>query len=292
MQDLYQAVTDKIIASLEQGVAPWVRPWSASPNGGQAYNALSGKAYRGINVALLFAPGRPSGWMTFKQAKDLGANVRKGEHGSMIVFYKPFAVTDRNATPDADGNRAERMIPLLRMFHVFNVDQIDNLPEKYQPKAEDCTRPEPTVAESMLALADVRHGGNRAFYMPSVDAIQLPQPAQFRTVGEYRATALHELTHWTGHASRCAREYGKRFGDTAYAREELVAEMGAAFLCANAGVDGQLQHAEYLASWLDVLKADKRAIVTAAGAAQKAADYVLSRIGAATVVTDDESIAA
>lgn len=289
--DLYQVVTDRIIASLERGVAPWVKPWNAADrNGGFPYNAASGKPYRGINVLLLSCSAYPTaGWMTFKQARDLGGHVRKGEHGSMIVFYKPFAVKDRNAQPDADGNQPERLIPLLKSFTVFNVSQIDELPAKYYGTVDaPAERPTHAVADAMLALATVRHGGDRAFYSPSHDSIQMPQPAQFASIPEYYATGLHELTHWTGHASRCAREYGKRFGDTAYAREELVAEMGAAFLCAHAGIDGRLQHAEYLANWLGVLKADKRAIVVAASHAQRAADYVLGKVTAGAAEDDEE----
>jgi len=280
--DLYQVITDRVIAALESGVAPWVKPWNDCDRfGGFPYNAASGKPYRGVNVLLLTAPYPTAGWMTYKQAQDLGAHVRKGERGSMIVFFKPFAVKDRNAQPDANGNLPERLIPLLRSFTVFNLAQIDDLPARFHATpATPAERPTSAVADAMLALATVRHGGSRAFYAPSVDTIQLPAPAQFRSVAEYFATALHELTHWTGHESRCSREYGRRFGDTAYAREELVAEMGAAFLCATAGIDGRLQHAEYLASWLDVLKADKRAIVVAASHAQRAADYVLGKINA------------
>lgn len=277
-RDLYQEVTDKIVASLEQGVAPWVRPWNSAEHfGGMPYNAISGKRYRGVNVALLYAPQYPTAaWMTFKQASDVGAHVRKGERGSLIVFYKPFAVKDRNATPDAAGNQPERVIPLLRAFTVFNVAQIDGLPEKYQPKADERTHAERIeTAESVMAQAALVHGGDRAFYSIERDQITLPQVGQFESVAAYYATALHELTHWTGHRSRLAREYGKRFGDTAYAREELVAEMGAAFLCSHCGIEGRLQHAAYIASWLDVLKADKRAVLIASAAAQKAADFAL-----------------
>jgi antirestriction protein ArdC len=284
--DLYQSVTDKILASLEAGVAPWVKPWTpCGAHGGLPYNYSTGKAYRGINCALLYAPeyAMPA-WMTYKQAQGIGGQVRKGERGSLIVFYKPFAVTDKNAAPDASGNRPEKFIPLLRAFTVFNVAQIDGL--AIEPAAP-VERPTIAAADSMLALATIRHGGNRAYYAPSVDAITLPQPAQFATTGDYYATALHELAHWTGHASRCDREYGKRFGDTAYGREELVAEMGAAFLCARTGIDGQLQHASYLQSWIDIIKADKRAIVVAASHAQKAADFVLSSVGATDAEASD-----
>jgi antirestriction protein ArdC len=290
-RDLYQEVTDRIIEQLEKGVAPWVRPWrSNAKGGGMPYNAVSGKSYRGINVALLFTPQYvEQGWMTYKQAADVGANVRKGEKGSMIVFYKPFVVRDRNAPND--GQQHDKTIPLLRAFHVFNTAQIENRPAKYLPEPD--TRPDVerhASAESLLSRATVRHGGDRAFYVPSSDFIQMPHAADFRTVAEYYGTALHELTHWTGHTSRMAREYGKRFGDQAYAREELVAEMGAAYLCANVGIAGSLQHPEYLASWLSVLKSDKRAILIAASAAQRAADFV---IGPVAVESDDsESVAA
>lgn len=287
--DLYQIVTDKILASLEQGVAPWVKPWSDT-SGGMPFNAISGKAYRGINSMLLFAPAGAigNGWMTYKQAQDVGAQVRKGEKGSMIVFFKPWKVTDKNAP---QGESAERMIPILRYFTVFHTSQIDNLPVKFQPVAP-VRLPEVeriAAAEKIMAQATVNHGGDRAYYRPATDAIQLPEMAQFADVESYYGTALHELTHWTGHKSRLDREYGKRFGDTAYAREELVAEMGAAFLCAAAGIEGKLQHVEYLANWIKVLKQDKRAILVAAGAAQKAADFCLKEQAASE---EDVAVAA
>lgn len=272
-KDLYQEVTDKILAQMETGTAPWARPWTGT-DGGMPHNAISGKPYRGINTMLLFAPAGAvgNGWMTYKQSSDVGAQVRKGEKGSMIVFFKPWAVTNKN-----DPDSAVRMVPILRSFTVFHTSQIDNLPEKYLPKsiAELPDHERIERAEKLMSQAVVNHGGDRAFYRTSTDSIQLPQMAQFESVAAYYATALHELTHWTGAKGRCEREYSKRFGDTAYAREELVAEMGAAFLCAHAGIEGRLQHAEYLASWIQVLRNDKRAVVVAAGAAQKAADFVL-----------------
>lgn len=281
-RDLYLEVTEKIIAQLEAGTIPWIKPWAcASKFGGQPFNAISRKPYRGINTLLLCAPQYArTEWMTYKQAQDIGANVRKGETGSMIVFYKPFAVKDKNAKPDADGNVKERNIPLLRCFHVFNLEQIENLPECLQAQRTD-DRPElerHAMADSVMAQASVSHGGDRAFYRVDGDSIRLPQPGQFDCMASYYGTALHELTHWTGHKSRLDREYGKRFGDQAYAREELVAEMGAAFLCASVGIAGKLQHPQYVANWLTVLKGDKRAVLVAAGAAQKAADFCLKAI--------------
>jgi hypothetical protein len=183
-RDLYQEVTDKIISALEAGTAPWVRPWqSAAGNGGMPYNVVSGKGYRGINVPLLFAPSyAASGWLTFKQALDVGANVRKGEKGSMIVFYKPFTVTDRNAAPGPNGERKEKTIPLLRAFHVFNVAQVENLPAKYLPAPDTRTEPERiAAADKLMARAEVRHGGDRAFYAPGPDFINLPDARDFRT---------------------------------------------------------------------------------------------------------------
>lgn len=276
--DLYQAVTDRILSQLESGTVPWVRPWTSSGHGGMPFNAVSGKQYRGINTMLLFArPGSiGDGWMTFKQAKDIGANVRKGEHGSMIVFFKPWKITDKNNT---SGDPVKKTIPILRSFTVFHTSQIDNLPAKYLPKAIEVpsvpTEGINSAACKLLSQAVVNHGGDRAFYRPATDSIAMPQPAQFPSMAAYYATALHELTHWTGAKHRLDRQYGARFGDSAYAREELVAEMGAAFLCASCGIQGRLQHAEYLASWIKVLKSDKRAVVVAAGAAQKAADFVI-----------------
>ncbi len=296
-QDLYQKVTDQILAALENGVAPWVRPWvRMAPHGGAPYNAVTGKPYRGINTLLLFAPAYPqNAWMTFNQAKSLGANVRKGEHGSMIVFYKPFVVEDKNAAPVVGGDDPRtRTIPLLRAYTVFNVAQIENLPEKYLASTEvnEAERPAQSVADTMMGLATVVHGGDRASYYTNGDYIRMPQPAQFRSVAEYHGTGLHELTHWTGHSSRCARTFGKTFGDANYAKEELVAEMGAAFLCAHAGIDGKLQHVEYIGSWIACLKSDKRAIVVAAGMAQKAADFVLTAAGLSHPVAADEPVAA
>lgn len=287
MTDLYQAVTDKIIAQLEQGVAPWVRPWTPEA-GGMPFNAISKKEYRGINSMILWSPAGAigNGWMTYKQAQDIGAQVRKGEKGSMIVFFKPWTVKDKN-----DAESKEKTIPVLRHFTVFHTSQIDNLPEQYQPKLADQLPELERIAkaESIMSQAIVNHGGGRAFYQTGTDQITMPPMGSFKNSESYYATALHELTHWTGHKSRLDREYGKRFGDTAYAREELVAEMGAAFLCAACGIAGQLQHSEYIGSWLKVLKNDKRAVLVAAGAAQKATDFCLKKV---IPSTESEELAA
>lgn len=290
--DLYQVVTDRIITQIEAGVLPWVRPWSSHGVGSGSstpINAVSRKAYRGINTMLLWKPPGSTGeqWMTYKQGQEIGAQVRKGEHGSIIVFYKPWKVEDKN---NPDG--ASKTIPVLRSYTVFHTSQFDNLPKCLEPKPIERLPEIERIerADNLLRQANITHGGDRAYYSILGDAITLPQPAQFKSREDYYATALHELTHWTGHRARLDREYGKRFGDGAYAREELVAEMGAAFLCSHCGIAGKLQHANYLASWLAILKADKRAIMVAAGAAQKAADFVMGV--KADAVREDEAKAA
>lgn len=215
--------------------------------------------------------------MTFKQAAEIGAHIRKGEHGSLVVYADKFTRTET----DPKGEECEREIPFMKAYTVFNVEQIDDLPAHYT--APPPPRPEPpqriAAAEAFFAGtgADIRHGGNRAFYSPTYDFIQMPPFEAFRDAESHAATLAHELTHWTRHPSRLDRDFGrKRQGDEGYAREELVAEMGAAFLCADLGITPEVRadHAAYLASWLEVLNNDKRFIFTAASAAQRAADYL------------------
>lgn len=268
-RDLYAEVTTKVIAQLEAGVAPWIKPWTnGATDASLPYNYLTKRAYRGVNVLLLWAAAYPNNaWLTYRQAQQLGAHVRKGERGTTIVFYKPFKVRDTNA----NGEKVERTIPLLRAFTVFNIAQIENLPEVAAPAPVKANF---AAAAAAMAQAHIVHSGNAAHYVPWHDYIEMPTLDKFRSESDYYSVGLHELTHWTGHAKRCAREFGKKFGDETYAREELVAEMGAAFLCARFGIEGKLQHAEYLKNWIDVLKSDKRAILTAASAAQKAVDFI------------------
>jgi antirestriction protein ArdC len=275
-RDLYREVTDRIIASLEAGVAPWIRPWTGEADS-LPVNAASHRAYRGINVVLLTLTGTARGyalnrWLTFRQAVELGGRVRRGEHGTQVVFYKLHEL------PGSDEPEP-KVVPLLRTFTVFNVCQIDGLPRSLSQPPEDATDWNPCgAAEAMLdrSGAAIQHGGNRAFYHPGTDTVQLPPRTAFPDPAGYYCTALHELIHATAHPSRCARDLSGRFGDAAYAAEELVAEMGSAFLCAHCRLEGRLQHASYIASWLNVLRNDKRAIFTAAAKAQAAADYVLS----------------
>lgn len=282
-RDLFQEVTDKIVNALETGTAPWVRPWATvAGSGGLPHNPLSGTQYRGINPALLMmaeigAGYSTSQWVTFCQAQEAGAQVRKGERGQLVVFWKMLdACADDSA--DADEISTNRPRFMLKHYTVFNLDQVDGLDRL---KAPATVTPQTWTAdqraESLIdgTRADIRHGGNRAYFAPALDYIQLPSPQQFADGGNYYATALHELSHWTGHSSRLARDLTGRFGQHAYAAEELIAEMSAAYTCAALGIGGQLQHAEYIGSWVKILRTDKRAIFTAASAAQKACDLLL-----------------
>jgi antirestriction protein ArdC len=279
MNDLYQTVTNCIIAALEQGTPPWICPWTdhtALPS-----NLSTGKPYRGINVLMLSIEGMSrsygdSRWVTLKQANELGARVRKGEHGTPIVFFKMKELTNEHGSAVVDGDEQKRVVPLLRSYTVFNTSQLEFLPERFELRPTPAWQPIGEAEQLLYETGAVfRHGGNRAFYSPTEDSITLPPQAWFPDADDYYAVALHELTHWSGHPRRLNRVLGRRHGIDAYAFEELVAEMGAAFLCAHCGLPGRLEHASYIDSWLDALKRDKRLIFVAAGAAQRAADYVL-----------------
>jgi len=280
--DVYFRVTGKIIAALEQGVRPWQKPWSAGNTDGRIVRPLraNGLPYRGVNVLLLWGEAMDCGytapiWMTYRQAADLNAQVRKGERGSLVVYADKFTKSET----DTRGEEVEKTIPFMKGYTVFNVEQITGLPAYYYTKAEP---QEPAIrlerAEAFFAAtgAEIRHSGNRAFYSPSLDRIQMPPRESFKDAESHASVLAHEMTHWSGHGSRLARELGKRFGTHAYAAEELIAEMGAAFLCADLGITADVRpdHADYLGHWLEVLKADGRAIFTAAAQAQRAADYL------------------
>jgi antirestriction protein ArdC len=282
--DIYERVTARIIADLEQGVRPWMKPWHVGHTAGHITRPLrhNGTPYRGINVLLLWGEAMEKGyaaplWMTYKQAQELGAQVRKGERGALVVYADKITRTD---TDDA-GEASERQIPFMKGYTVFNVEQIDGLPAHYyaQPANPLPVSERIAQAEQFIAAtaATIRHGGNQAYYAPARDLIQLPPFEAFRDKESYYATALHELTHWTRHPSRLERDFGRqRFGDEGYAREELVAELGASFLSAALDITPEIRddHAAYLGHWLTVLKSDKRAIFQAAAHAQRATDYL------------------
>ncbi|WP_420144000.1 ArdC family protein [Sphingobium sp.] len=289
---LYDEVTAKIIAQLEEGRFPWVQPWAsdvAAAIGGELApglprNALTARCYSGVNILILWGAavdrGYPSqSWLTFKQALDAGGCIRKGEQGTTVVYADRF-------TPEAEKEKARetgedpKSIAFLKRFTVFNVSQCEGL--RPGLAAEPAPLPEQQivpVAEEVIAASgvDFRIGGDKAFYMPSLNVVQVPpQPAFYEQVNYYR-TCLHELTHATGHASRLGRDLKNCFGSKDYAREELIAEMGSAFLCAALGIVPTVRHADYIGSWLEVLREDNRAIFRAAGAASKAAEWLLSR---------------
>lgn len=290
--DFYQRITDRIVSELEQGVRPWLKPWSAANAEGRITRPLraSGQPYNGINVLNLWAEAMARGfacptWMTFRQAKELGGFVRKGETGSLVVYASTFSKTE---TDEATGQDAEKDIPFLKAYCVFNVEQIEGLPERFAatpaPRLDPVTRDVEADAFFARTGATIRHGGNRAFYAQGEDVVQLPPFEAFRDPESYYATLAHEMTHWTKHKKRLDREFGrKRWGDEGYAAEELVAELGAAFLCADLDItpEPREDHAAYIASWLKVLKDDKRAIFTAAAHAQRAADWLHAKAGAA-----------
>ena len=283
---LYDSVTRRIIAELEAGRLPWVQPWGRSGGASAAlpHNAYSGRAYSGINILILWGAvieaGWPSqGWLTFRQALEAGGNVRKGERGTTVVYadrFIPKGEADRAAREGGDA----KAVAFLKSFTVFNVAQCEGLREGIASDPAPLPEREIVpVAEAAITASgvDFRIGGDRAFYVPAHDYVQVPpQPAFFDQVNFYR-TALHELTHATGHVSRLDRKLLNSFGSKDYAREELVAEMGSAFLCAALGIEPSVRHADYIGSWLEVLREDNRAIFRAASLASKAADWLLAR---------------
>lgn len=299
-RNLYDEVTTKIIAELEAGRLPWVQPWGSSGTClGLPRNALTARNYSGVNVLILWGAviehGYPSqSWLTFRQAREAGGNVVKGERGTSVVYADRFTPETEKARARETGEDA-RSVPFLKRFTVFNVAQCEGL--RPGLAADPAPLPEREIvplAEEVIAASGVpfRIGGSEAFYAPGPDYVQVPpQPAFFAQVNYYR-TALHELTHATGHASRLARDLTGRFGTKGYAREELVAEMGSAFLCAALGIQPTVRHADYIASWLEVLREDNRAIIRAASQASKAADWLLTRhnqaAGKPAPANDDE----
>lgn len=279
--DLYATVTATILAELQAGAAPWVKPWShRSAGGAMPRNATTERAYSGVNIPLLWVAQQNGGyasarWLTFKQALDCGGNVRKGEKGTMIVFVSAIEREEETAGGDTETRR----IPFLKRYTVFNVAQCENLPASIV--AGGVVAPVSTASRDELAdafltatAADIREGAGEAYYRPGSDFIGLPAFASFTSADHFYATAFHELAHWTGHKSRLDREMKARTSQLSYAAEELRAELCAAFLCAEFGFDGDLRHAGYIASWIELLKSDNRAFFTAAAKAQKAADYL------------------
>jgi antirestriction protein ArdC len=283
--DVYARITADIVAQLEAGARPWHQPWNARHAAGGITRPLrnNGQPYQGVNVLVLWLTAFQKGhacpiWLTFQQAKEAGGFVRKGEHGATVVYANTF---DRKGKDEETGEETIDKVPFLKAYTVFNAEQVEGLPGHYYALAEAprnlAERLERADAFFTATGADTRHGGSRAFYSPSLDFIQLPPYETFASRESYYATRAHESIHWTAPEKRLARSFdSKRFGDDGYAVEELVAEMGAAFLCADLGLTPEVmpEHAGYLAAWLKVLKADKRAVFTAASHASKAAEYL------------------
>jgi len=286
---LYTDVTNRIIAELEEGRLPWAQPWSAEhlsaplglpKNAGQKH-AFDGRAYSGINILILWDAAAEhirstQRWLTFKQAQTLGGTVRKGEKGVTVCYADRFTPKTEIERAAEAGDEPQKVV-FLKRYTVFNVDQCEGLADDLY--AEPAPLPEGEIiphAEAVIATtgADIRIGGAKAFYNPALDFIAIPpQQAFFEQINFYR-TAFHELSHWTGHKSRLDREFAGKFGSEAYAREELIAELSAAFICAELGIRPTVRHADYIGAWLEVLREDDRAIFRAASLASKAAEYI------------------
>lgn len=284
--DIYARITDRIIEDLASGVRPWMKPWSAGNTHGRITRPLrhNGQPYSGMNVLLLWSEQTSRGfassmWMTFRQALELGAAVRKGETGSTVVFASRFTKSEDNGK----GGEVDREIPFLKAYSVFNVEQIDGLPEHYhiQPEPIEDRIPRIENADRFFRNtgAIIRHGGNQAYYSPVMDYIQMPPFEAFEDAASYYATLSHEATHWTAAENRVGRDLSRYAKDrTERAREELIAELGNCFLCADLGIVPEIEprpdHASYIQSWLKVLAGDKRAIFQAAAHAQRATAFL------------------
>ena len=282
---LYDEITDKIIADLEAGRVPWVQPWgtaAAKAPLAMPQNASTRRQYSGVNVLILWGSMIEHGftgqsWLTFRQALSLGGHVRKGERGTTVVYADRFIPNDEKKRA-AESGEEPQAIPFLKRFTVFNTDQCDALPDEIVTIAPP---PPPGVIEPEVEALikstgiDFRIGGNRAFYIPSEDYVQVPPPAAYFEPINWHRTALHELGHASGHRSRLNRDLSGAHGSKKYAFEELIAELCAAFSCASLGIVPTVRHADYIGSWLDVLREDNRAIVRAASQASKAADWLL-----------------
>lgn len=295
MIDVYQLVTDRMIKALEAGAPPWVRPWRSIGSGsGSALpvNGATGRSYSGINVVMLWGAAQERGfssstWYTYKQAQDVGGQVRKGAKSELVTFWKTLDIEEKKD----DGSTEEKRIPMVRTYNVFNADEVDGLPGAV-PMAPAPSGAHLAIVDGLKLRGGLAHGGDRAYFAPALDMIGMPNPAAFADEDAYVATLLHECTHATGAKERLDRDLSGRFGSDRYAMEELVAELGAAFTCAALGRDvAELRHAGYVDHWLKVLKADKKAIFAAAALARRASESLLTGAGLGVVV-DDAAMAA
>jgi antirestriction protein ArdC len=293
---LYAEVTARIIAELEAGRFPWVQPWSnAAARPDLPANAVTRRHYSGVNILFLWGAVIEHGfasqrWLTFAQARDAGGMVRKGEHGTQVVFANRFTpqadktrAQEAGELPTGEGGDDPKAIPFLKRFTVFNVEQIDGLPDALTLVPAPPPHEIIPAAEALVTAsgADIRIGGTDAYYLPLSDIVHLPPPHSFASASDFYATVFHELGHFTGSETRLGRSMNHGFGTTEYAAEELIAELTSAFLCASLGLAPTVRHADYIANWLDLLRADSRAIFRAASAATKAAEWLRTRTDAA-----------
>lgn len=276
---IYEMVTERIVAMLEEGTAPWRKPWTPA----SFPRNISGHRYRGVNLFLLQSQYDSPFWLTYKQAQERGGNVIKGEQSTMIIFWKRLRITEVN---EATGKREPKVIPMLRYFRVFNLEQTENVKLPKSVIEFDASKVEHAPITDAEAIVKGYKGGppikvtesDQAFYLPGLDHITVPQMSQYPSPDEYYSTLFHEMGHSTGHPDRLNRDQKGNFGSHDYGREELVAEMTAAFLCSEAGITMTMDNsAAYLASWIKTIKEDVRAVVVAGGQAQRAADHILGR---------------
>jgi len=288
-KSVYEIVTEQIVEKLRDGVVPWRRPWKSSATIARSYD---GRQYRGVNVFLTLLSGRQGPWITMRRANELGGKIRKGEKSQIVVFWRWVEKTERNE----NGKEEKKSFPLLRYYRVFSLDQCENVPtpkwleKEREAQAEKAEEIDPIESAEKIwtgyaGKPELRNGGDRAAYSPSLDYIAMPSRNDFESSAEYYSTLFHEATHSTGHWSRVGRfkkdEFIEQILDVeSYSKEELIAEMGAAFLCAEAGIEDEKaidNSAAYVANWLRRLEDDPKLVVCAAAAAQKAVDHVLGR---------------
>jgi antirestriction protein ArdC len=296
MLDIAQTITDRIISELEKGATPWVKPWKtlrSMPGAGMPFNPLSGTLFRGVNhlwLSMMQGAYSTPYWVTLKQANKVNARIKKDEKGTPIVFWN----VHKKESKGANGETVTSAYAFIKHFYVYNVDQCENLVIPAIPKAPE---PDFDASPAVMALVDrlalaggLTHAGDSAYFRPSTDSIVMPPMSAFNSAAHYHATLLHESVHATGHDSRLKRLTPARFGSEEYAYEELVAELGAAMLCAHTGIDGDLRHAGYIESWLKALRNDKKFILSASGKAQAAMDYLTA--SKQVEVEQDEVLAA
>ncbi|TBE73871.1 DUF1738 domain-containing protein [Rhizobium leguminosarum] len=287
----YKIITDRILAELEAGVAPWAKPWKVdakgnkvSVNSGFPMNFSTKKQYRGINVWLLLSAAAEHGftcnaWATFKQVSEMGGTVKKGSKSERVFFMNKIEKEPKGEAGEKLNDNGKVEVWVLKGYSVFNLDQCEGIEIERGALNVASTLPQ-DAAELVDALqVDLRSGGDQAFFSPKGDFVGMPKVEQFETVDHYRATLWHEIGHWTGAESRLNREFGKRFGDKAYAAEELVAELSAAFLSMEYGVEAQLRHADYIGSWIKLLTDHEQAFYKAAAEAQKVLDFIREKAG-------------